>query len=70
MDKNGKTLGLCHLFFISFSGLDITHNGFDADYPFFNFNSEPMLAVDDVMAASLKQDAESMIKEMYADSSR
>ena len=42
--------------------------GFDADYPFFNFNSEPMLAVDDEMAASLKQDAELMIEEMYTNS--
>jgi AraC-like DNA-binding protein len=66
--RTGKLSGYVIYFSPSFSGLDVTPKGFDADYPFFNFNSEPMLAVDDVMAASLKQDAESMIKEMYADS--
>jgi AraC-like DNA-binding protein len=66
--RTGKLSGYVIYFSSSFSGLDITHKGFDADYPFFNFNSEPMLAVDDEMAASLKLDAESMIKEMYTNS--
>ena len=66
--RTGKLSGYVIYFSSSFSGLDITHNNFDADFPFFNFNSEPMLAVDDEMAASLKQDAELMIEEMYTNS--
>jgi AraC-like DNA-binding protein len=66
--RTGKLSGYVIYFSSSFTGLDITNKGFDADYPFFNFNSEPMLAVDDDIAANLKQDAESMIKEIYADS--
>ena len=66
--RTGKLSGYVIYFSSSFSGLDITRKGFDADYPFFNFNSEPMLAVECDMAASLKLDAESMIDEMSAES--
>jgi len=65
--RTGKLSGYVIYFSPSFSGLDVTQKGFDADYPFFNFNSEPMLAVDGDMATSLKLDAESMIDEIYAD---
>lgn len=66
--RSGKLSGYVIYFSSSFCGFDITSKGFDADYPFFNFNAEPMLVVESDMAACLKQDAEAMIKEMYTDS--
>ena len=66
--RTGKLSGYVIYFSSSFSGLDITRKEFDADYPFFNFNSEPMLVVDGDMATILKLDAELMINEIYADS--
>jgi YesN/AraC family two-component response regulator len=65
--RTGKLSGYVIYFTSSFSGLDITSKNFDFDYPFFNFYSEPMLSVGDEDAAGLKYHAETMIKEMYAD---
>lgn len=67
--RTGRLSGYVLYFSSSFLGLDVGRKDFDTDYPFFNFNSEPMLTVDHDTAVGLKQDAESMIKEMYASSS-
>lgn len=65
--RTGRLSGYVIYFSASFSGLDTAGKNFDADYPFFNFNSEPMLVVNNATAAGLKQDAEAMIEEMYTD---
>jgi AraC family transcriptional activator of pobA len=66
--RTGKLSGYVIYFAGSFSGLDISGKNFDTDYPFFNFNSEPMLLVDEATATDLKKDAEAMINEIYSDS--
>jgi len=66
--RTGKLSGYVIYFSAAFSGLDITSRNFDTDCPYLNFNSEPMLLVNDDEACSIKQDAEAMIKEIYGDS--
>lgn len=64
--RTGNLSGYVIYFSASFSGLDITNKNFETDYPFFNFDSDPMLLINDEEAAGLKQHAEVMIKEMYS----
>ncbi len=65
--RTGKLSGYVIYFSASFSGLDITGKNFDNDYPFFNFDSELMLLLNEESAVGLKNHAEQMIKEMYSD---
>jgi AraC family transcriptional regulator, transcriptional activator of pobA len=66
--RTGRLYGYVTYFTPLFAGLDITHNNFDHDYPFFNFNAEPVLALTEKEADEIKQLTDEMIKEIYSDS--
>ncbi|TAL42530.1 MAG: AraC family transcriptional regulator [Chitinophagaceae bacterium] len=65
--RKGRLSGYVIYFTASFSGLDISHKNFDIDYPFFNFNSEPILFLTTEDTHVLKRYAEEMINEIYAE---
>jgi AraC family transcriptional activator of pobA len=65
--RTGKLSGFVIYFSSTFSGLDITNKNFESDYPYFNFDSEPMILLNNKEAEDLKQHAELMIKEIYSD---
>ena len=65
--RTGRLYGYVVYFTPSFAELDITSNGFDNDYPFFNFNSELVLSLTDKEAFDIKQQSDEMINEIYSD---
>lgn len=65
--RPGKLYGHVIYFTAAFAEMDITAKSFDKDYPFFNFNAEPMLPLSGTEALEMKVCEEEMTQEIYAD---
>jgi AraC-like DNA-binding protein len=64
--RSERLYGTVVYFTAAFSGLDSTRSDFDIDYPFFNFDSEPILLLTEEEANELKHLSGEMIEEMYS----
>lgn len=64
--RKGPLTGYVTYFTPAFLGLDMMGKHFDSDYPFFNFNSEPVLYLSSEDTSGIIKCAEEMIKEMYS----
>lgn len=67
--RSGRLHGYVVYFTSSFSGIDLTKPFYDHEYPFFNFDSEPIIPLSKEETQELSSDLEEMVTEMYSDSS-
>jgi AraC-like DNA-binding protein len=65
--RSGKLTGFVIYFTGSFAELDITHNDFDNQFPYFNFNAEQMLPLTKAEAADLNLWEKEMLKEIASE---
>jgi AraC-like DNA-binding protein len=66
--RSGRLHGYVVYFTSSFSGLDVTSPLYDYQYPFFNFDSEPLIPLTKDETKELSNCLEEMVREMYSDS--
>lgn len=66
-DRSGRLYGTVIYFTASFAHLDTTRSSFDTEYPFFTFEGDVLLPLDEVEAMQLKLQAEEMVAEMYSE---
>ncbi|MFN8357905.1 MAG: helix-turn-helix transcriptional regulator [Spirosomataceae bacterium] len=67
--RGGRLYGTVVYFTSNFAGLDRTHQHFDQDYPFFNFESEPVLNLSSHDAEDLRYCEQELLKEMGSQAS-
>ncbi|QHT67348.1 hypothetical protein GXP67_31615 [Rhodocytophaga rosea] len=66
-EREGRLYGTVIYFSQAFAHLDTTHSGFNQDYPYFTFEGDLILNLDQREAWQLRGQAQEMIKEMYSD---
>ncbi len=64
--RSGKIFGFVVYFLPAFAGLDITRQNFDIDFPFFNYNSEPLITLTKADTKEIKHIEDEMIREMIS----
>jgi len=62
--RSGKIFGFVVYFLPAFASLDITRQNFDIDFPFFNYNSEPIIKLTKSDTRGIKYLEDEMIREM------
>lgn len=67
--RSGRLHGYVVYFSSSFSGIDVTSPLFDHEYPFFNFDSEPLIPLTTDETNELTVCLGEMVTEIYSDSS-
>ena len=65
-EREDRLYGTVIYFTEVFAQIDTTHSGFDDEFPFFTFDGDILLPLEEVEAMQLKMQTQEMIAEMYS----